>query len=110
MKTFKDLEFKIHPHGIGQRAVLAFDNGYSASVCFGSMFYSNEINTYGLAVMTEEGCCYSTGITDDVLGRLTQDEVTEALIKIQKLPMVTEAELKAQRKQWEETMNLVSRL
>lgn len=86
MKTFKDLVFR--PHGYsptGQRARIYFRNGYGASVLFGRDFYSDGITTYELAVLKDGDICYDTPITDDVLGYLTEKEVTETLIKIQNL-------------------------
>lgn len=92
MKTFKDLIFKEHVLAKDsslfkghKQATLKFDNGYGVSVQFGKRVYSNGIDTYELAV-TEDMCvCYDTPITDDVLGYLTKNEVTEAMIKIQEL-------------------------
>lgn len=92
MKTFKDLIFKEHVLAKDsslfkgcKQATLNFDNGYGVSVLFGKRVYSNGIDTYELAV-TEDMCtCYDTPITDDVLGYLTKNEVTEAMIKIQEL-------------------------
>jgi hypothetical protein len=87
MKTFKDLEFIPHPIGKGKIAVIKFPNGYSASVVFGDMFYSNGVDTYELAVLDEtESVCYSTDLTDDVLGNQTEDQITEAMKFIQNLP------------------------
>jgi hypothetical protein len=89
MKTFKDLEFTPHPYVTGKRAVLKFPNGYSASVLFGDMFYSNGVDTYELAVIDQDGAvCYTTDLTDDVLGYQTEDQITEAMEFIQNLPKV----------------------
>lgn len=66
MKTFDDLEFK--PWGNGKKlgtlakyyhdaeqALLPLDNGYTVSVLFGHMFYSNGIDTYEVAVINKDG-------------------------------------------------------
>ena len=84
MKTFEDLEFKPHPSG-GEMAYIEFSNGYGVSVIFGSKFYSNGIDTYELAVMKDGDLCYSSGITNDVIGYITKDEVTEYMKQIQEL-------------------------
>ena len=83
---FEDLEFKTH--GIGGDATQArvdFDNGYGASVITGSMFYTSESHPYELAVFHGGHLTYTSGITDDVLGRLDKDEVMEYLAKIEAL-------------------------
>ena len=68
-----------------KQAVLEFPNGYGVSVLFGSVFYSNGIDTYELGVLKDGHLCYTTSITDDVLGYITKDEVTEVMIKLQQL-------------------------
>jgi hypothetical protein len=84
MKTFKDLEFK--PHSIsGIQATMNFDNKYGVSVVCGSMFYSNGIDTYELGVLYEGSLTYNTYITDDVLGGLSSNEVTNIMVKVQNL-------------------------
>lgn len=91
MKTFEDLEFKTH--GCAKeatQAVMFFENGYGVSLLFGFPFYSNGIDTYELAVIHRSGegsydLRYDTGITDDVLGYITKEEVTEAMKKVQEL-------------------------
>lgn len=85
MKTFKDLEFKPHPCSwlSGQQALLELDKGYKVSVLLGAAFYSNGEDTYELAVMKDGRVCYTTPITDDVLGHRSEEEITEAMIKLQ---------------------------
>ncbi len=93
MKTFQDLVFERHTVAIdtlpdykdAKQAVLDFDNGYGISVIIGRCFYSNGIDTYEVAVMKEGSICYSTPITDDVIGRLTTEQVTEVMKQIQEL-------------------------
>ncbi len=84
MKTFKDLKFEEHPLD-GEMAKMEFENNYGVSVIFGGMFYSNGIDTYELAVLYDGQLSYSTDITDDVLGYISESEVTEAMIKVQNL-------------------------
>ena len=94
MKTFKDLEFRAHELSRfaekgAKHARIFFPNGYGVSVLFGGDFYSNRIDTYELAIIRKCGDDYSivydTPITNDVLAHLTEDEVTEAMIKVQNL-------------------------
>ena len=62
-----------------------FENGYGISVIFGSMFYSNGIDTYEVGILKDGILCYDTPITDDVIGYITADEVTDIMRKIQEL-------------------------
>ena len=85
MKTFKDLVFKPHPIGDGLQAIMKFDNGKSVSVVKfkGSRGYPN---LWELAVLDIDGQLdYSTPITADVLGNLTEDNVTTAMNKVEVL-------------------------
>lgn len=92
MKTFNDLEFKQHSNMLtreAKQAVIFFPNGYGASVVTGKMFYTSEDKPYEMAILfgNEKDYCltYSSGITDDVLGHLTADDVTNYLKMIQEL-------------------------
>ena len=88
MKTFKDLEFNNHPLSpeyFSKAASLTFCNGYGVSVIAGEMAYSNDERPYELAVLKDGDLCYDTEITDDVLGYLTEQDVTEVMKKVQLL-------------------------
>jgi hypothetical protein len=89
MKTFKDLEFKKHSissvemYSNAKRAVLNFNNSYGVSVVFGSCFYSNGIDTYEVSVLYNGNITYDTEITNDVIGNLSEEQVSEIMIKVQ---------------------------
>ena len=87
MKTFKDLEFKEHPnHMEGVQARIQFDNGYGASVVKTPHTYGGDKGLYELAVLDSNGSLtYATPITDDVIGYLRPEDVTDVLTKIQQL-------------------------
>ena len=89
MATFQDLEFsELGTEGYGIRAEIKFDNGYSASVIRTKGSYGGEAGLYELAVLDQEGeICYNTPITSDTLGWLKEDDVTEALQRIEALKM-----------------------
>ena len=87
MKTFKDIEFKTHPNGeeFGVTSRTKFENGYEASVVKSEYSYGGKDGLYELAIFKDGEICYDTPITDDVIGYLTMQEVTDIFIKIQEL-------------------------
>jgi hypothetical protein len=87
MKTFNDLDFNPMDMGIGigVRARINFDNGYGASVVKSPYSYGGNQGLYELAIIKDDAICYDTPITDDVLGYLTEDDVTKYLGQIQEL-------------------------
>lgn len=92
MKTFKCLRFCSHPlneqelRDFGTQAMMHFKNGYGVSVLCGKSFYSNGRDTYEVAILNaDNSLCYTSGITDDVLGHRTADEVTDIMRQVQKL-------------------------
>jgi hypothetical protein len=87
MKQFKDLEFKKlgDPHN-GVQATINFDNGLGASVVSHQFSYGGKSGLYELAVLDKNGdLTYDTPITNDVIGYLTPDEVTETMLFIQSI-------------------------
>jgi hypothetical protein len=86
MKQFKDLEFKEHRDLNGVVARIQFDNGYGASVVKHEFSYGGKDGLYELAVLDTNGdLTYETPITDDVIGYLRPEDVTDVMEKIQKL-------------------------
>jgi hypothetical protein len=87
MKTFKDIVFKTNPMGadFGIVSRTKFDNGYEVSVVKSEYTYGGKDGLYELAIFKDDDICYDTPITNDVLGYLTDKDVTEVLIKIQQL-------------------------
>jgi hypothetical protein len=73
---------------LGEHKVYRFDNGYGASVVRGSYTYGGPY-LWELAVLKWDGeecnLCYTTPITDDVIGWLNEDAVDDLLEKIEKL-------------------------
>ena len=69
-----------------------FDNGYGASVVQHNGSYGNENGLWELAVLSwvnehQYQLDYSTEISDDVIGYLTEEEVEELLVRIESLEM-----------------------
>ena len=83
MKTFSNLEFKTHPSGEGVQALIYFDNGYGASVVRTPFSYGGDRGKYELAIYHEGSICYDTHITNDVIGYLNPDEVTNIMEQVQ---------------------------
>jgi len=70
--------------------IFRFDNNYGASVIKGEYSYGGNRGLYELAVIywlgdEEWHLCYSTEITDDVIGYLEVEEVNELLDRIKAL-------------------------
>lgn len=90
-KRFKDLEFHSFPPIIGMDenrdgvyARMMFENGYGVSVIKTSFSYGGGKGLYELAVLDTNGeITYDTDVTDDVIGFLTPDKVTETMSFIQ---------------------------
>ena len=71
----------------GIQHIYEFPNGYGASVVRNPYSYGNESGLMELAVLGPDGSlCYTTPITDDVLGYLTPEDVGSTLDAIAALP------------------------
>ena len=67
----------------GYQLIYKFDNGYGASVVKHNHSYGGKKGLYELAVLDNEGAlCYTTPITEDVVGHLTMGEVENLLAEI----------------------------
>jgi hypothetical protein len=83
--TFNDLTFLPSTYADGVHAIVTFDNGYGASIVKTDRSYGGKEGLYELAVLFDGLISYDTPITNDVIGFLTEDEVTELLQKIEDL-------------------------
>ena len=92
MKTFKDIVFKPNPMGkeYGIVSRTKFDNGSDASVVQSPYSYGGDKGLYELAIFKDDQICYDTPITDDVIGYLREQDVTEVMEKIQQLQYVND--------------------
>ena len=88
MKTFEDLEF-IHLNDefiTGKRARMHFDNKYGISVVSTSFSYGGREGLYEIAVLDSAGdITYNTPVTNDVIGYLSPEEVTDIMKQIQSI-------------------------
>jgi hypothetical protein len=87
MKTFNDIVFKTNPMGadFGITSRTEFDNGYEVSVVKSPYTYGGDKGLYELAVFKDGEITYATPITDDVIGYLRPEDVTDVMAKIQQL-------------------------
>jgi hypothetical protein len=90
MKKFEDLEFNPNPSGMGGvQSILKFENGYGVSVIKTPYSYGGDKGKYEMAVLDPDGkITYNTPITNDVLGYLSEDEVSEYMIEVQELIII----------------------
>lgn len=87
MKTFKDLKFEpfwlidqgYKDYQNHKQAIMTFDNGYSISVLIGSMFDSNGIDTYELAVL------YKGEICRDIYSAIKISKISKIMKEVQSL-------------------------
>jgi len=69
-----------------KQAIVEYANGYGASIIIDDNSYGGLAGLYEIAVLGKNGeIVYNTPITNDVLGYLSEQEVTETLIKIKNL-------------------------
>lgn len=64
----------------------SFDNGYGASVVCHPGTYGYEDGLFEVAVMHEDQLCYNSAISNDVVGWLTETQVSDLLDEIADLP------------------------
>ena len=84
MEITKGAKITDHSTADMQRIRIMFPNGYGASVVKGVGSYGVE-----LAVITSEGLCYDTDITDDVIGNIENlEELNGYLERIKALPSI----------------------
>jgi hypothetical protein len=70
----------------GFRARFRFPNGWGASLIQGRYTYGGDEGLWELAVIDSRGVLsYDSGITDDVMGHLTFEEVEDLLKQIEQL-------------------------
>ena len=89
MKTFQDLEFEQindAPFMVGKRSRMHFDNGYGVSVVSHSYSYGGSDGLYEVAVLdSDDNLTYETPVTDNVIGYLTEEDVTDVMKQVQEL-------------------------
>ena len=89
MKKFEDLKFERiddAPYMVGKKSRLHFDNGYGVSVVSHTYSYGGKDGLYEVAVLdSNDELTYQTPVTNDVIGYLKPEEVSEVMEQVQKL-------------------------
>ena len=88
MKKFEDLEFDklTDPFMSGVRSRMMFENGFGGSVVSHTYSYGGKDGLFEVAVLDEDGdLTYNTPVTNDVIGFLNPDEVTDIMEQVQNL-------------------------
>jgi len=88
MKKFEDLDFIKLDDGFmkGVQCRMMFENGYGVSVVSHTYSYGGKDGLFEVAVLGKDGnLTYDTPVTNDVVGYLNPDEVTEIMEQVQNL-------------------------
>ena len=89
MKTFEDLEFEQlndAPYMVGKKSRMHFDNGFGVSVVSHTHSYGGRSGLYEVAVLDKDGLLtYETPVTSDVIGYLSEEDVTDVMKQVQEL-------------------------
>jgi hypothetical protein len=90
---FEDLTFENNKYMMGEHAFHMFPNYYGVSVIRGQYTYGGKKGRYEIAVIhmgpndTESTIMYDTPITNDVIGYLTPEDVTDIMKQVSELPI-----------------------
>jgi len=89
MKKFEDLEFeqiKDSPYQIGVKCKMVFENGYGVSVVCHTHSYGSKNGLFEIAVLGKDGdLTYDTPVTNDVIGYLDPEGVSDIMEQVQEL-------------------------
>ena len=90
MKLFKDLIFQHYSSSFyGKKARMKFNNGYGISVVSNTISYGGDEGLYEIAVLGNNGeLVFDTPITNDVIGWLSENDVSRIMEEIQQLPAI----------------------
>ena len=88
MKKFEDLLFQdlTDQFMSGIQARIHFENGYGVSVVSHTYSYGGRDGLFEIAVLDKDGnLTYDTPVTNDVIGYLTEEDVTDVMKQVQEL-------------------------
>jgi hypothetical protein len=71
---------------VGVKSRMTFENGYGVSVVSHSYSYGGKDGLFEIAVLDKDGnLTYDTAVTNDVIGYLDPEGVTDIMEQVQKL-------------------------
>ena len=71
---------------VGKKARMHFENWYGVSVVSHSYSYGGRDGLYEVAVLdSDDNLTYDTPVTNDVIGYLTEEDVTDVMKQVQEL-------------------------
>jgi hypothetical protein len=71
---------------VGKKGRMQFDNGFGVSVVSHTHSYGGRDGLYEVAVLDKDGLLtYETPVTSDVIGYLSEEDVTDVMKKVQEL-------------------------
>jgi len=81
-----DFDNVFHTVEVGLHMIKRFENGYGVSIIQTQYSYGGKNEKYEMAVLNHGGgICYTSGITDDVLGHLTLEECDSYIHQVKEL-------------------------
>ena len=89
--TFNELTFEKDDYDMQESAWHIYDNNYGVSVVRGPYTFGGDKGLYELAIIymapedKESRICYDTPITNDVMGHLAPEDVTEIMKQVSEL-------------------------
>lgn len=89
--TFNELTFEQDEDDMQESAWHIYDNNYGVSVVRGPYTFGGDKGLYELAIIymapedKESRICYDTPITNDVMGHLAPEDVTEIMKQVSEL-------------------------
>ena len=89
--TFNELTFEQDEDDMQESAWHFYDNNYGVSVVRGPYTFGGDKGLYELAIIymapedKESRICYDTPITNDVMGHLAPEDVTEIMKQVSEL-------------------------
>jgi hypothetical protein len=71
---------------VGKKSRMHFDNGFGVSVVSHSYSYGGRDGLYEIAVLySDDNLTYDTPVTNDVIGYLSEEEVSNVMKQVQEL-------------------------
>jgi len=91
-KTFFDLIFKQHHISVSMKEIgfkthakMYFKNGFGVSVITGESAYTYAEGKYEIAILFNRNITYDSGLTDDVIGYQTANDINNIMQEVQLL-------------------------